>query len=245
MNYTWIIVGQNCQDYVKPCLDSVLSQRVPEGCEVFIVCIDDCSDDNTSGKAQLVFAGSAYGRGHANIRLTEHVGAARARYEAMRIFQDIDVFLLLDLDDYLAGDGVLERVHAEYEKGAQATFGNWRFHEEQDAWPWQPLTPHEIASGAFRSMPFACPPLRTFRADVALQVTPAELRDDNGNWLRCCTDVALSWAVLDRVDAERVAYIQDEIYVYRGFHENVTRKRYRREKREVMEMLRRRKGVRV
>jgi glycosyltransferase involved in cell wall biosynthesis len=76
--YQFIVVGWNCQQYVKICVDSILSQKIKN---FNIHLLDDKSTDNTY-KELLKY------KTHPNVFIyqnSENMGAAYSRYKLLTI----------------------------------------------------------------------------------------------------------------------------------------------------------------
>jgi hypothetical protein len=83
-----------------------------------------------------------------------------------------------------------------------------------------------VAAQAYRRCAFQAGPLRTFRRALADAIEPRHLQDAAGEWLRCGTDVALMWALLEQCPPERVRHIRDVLYCYSWRRPTGTRERY-------------------
>ena len=93
-----IIPAYNVEDYIKDCLDSVLSQKLKE---YEIIIVNDGSTDNTQGIVEL------YIRNHTTIDIkclyAEHRGPANARNIAMDIAKG-KYISFIDADDRLSAN---------------------------------------------------------------------------------------------------------------------------------------------
>lgn len=226
MTYWFIITGYNCVAYYNQCIESVLAQPG----DVRIIVIDDNSDDGTR-----IGLFTTYLK-HARVSVSyTHMnrGAAHARYMAMQIAKyegasTDDVFCLLDMDDFLPDASVTKHLDQEYGTGAEATYGRYTFLEDRPPWPQEPYDETVLQNRSFRHATWRAWPLRTFKVKYGLRVTPDMLKEPGGDWLKACTDVALMLPILEMVPPGKLHYINHPMYVYRGFHDNVSRKRFGR-----------------
>src|SRR5690606_32369447 len=106
------------------------------------------------------------------------------------------------------------------------TIGNWH---DQDGKinPQRFYTPDEINNQAVRSVElFNATALRTFRRKLYDAVHPEDLKDQDGNWLETCTDVAIMYPLLDQCWSDEVEFIEQPIYRYTRRHSRGTLARF-------------------
>jgi len=205
--YHFIVCGWNCEPYAAECLDSILAQRLPHGARLRIVVVNDGSEDATT-RILLPYNERREVR---VFTLRPNRGAAYSRFLAMQWAgaKPEDVFVFLDLDDYLAHRAALKAVHASYEAGAEVTYCSAFVAADGRYFAPETYETHEDV----RRQRFMAWPLRTCLARLALDI-PAQDFKMEGEWLRKNTDVALMLGVMERADPAAIARIDDVLYVY-------------------------------
>ena len=68
--------------------------------------------------------------------------------------------------------------------------------------------------------------LRTFKRKLYNAIQEKDLKDQNGQWLEVCTDVALMYPLIDQCWANEIEFIEEPIYRYTRSHGNGTLARY-------------------
>jgi len=122
-----------------------------------------------------------------------------------------DVVCLLDGDDWYKDKYALEPVRSAY----------------QSSNVWLTHGCYEKISGAPRSnngqyrtnLPVRVDRwkgshLKTFRAGLFKRIPRSALRDEKGNWLTVCSDMAIMFPMLEMAGIDRVRFIQKKIYCY-------------------------------
>lgn len=227
VHFELIVPGWRCAPQVRPCWDSIASQR-GGGYSWRAHFYDDNSADGETWRAIQSLPEDArlvrrLGR--------DNLGAAHARYQMILDVADPEaVCVLLDMDDQLE-PGALARVAAEYRTKPDTwlTYGSWKpdRHEGMAQARAQRCYPPAVAAArSYRGREFLCGPLRTFRRHLADAVEPRHLQDAEGGWLPCATDVALMVALLEQCPPERVRWIRDVLYRYTWRRGTGTVRRY-------------------
>ncbi len=151
-------------------------------------------------------------------------GSLEQIYDTIVGLDPSTIVLSLDGDDWLAHDGVVERVLREYKIGAWMTWGSyavWRDHEITPC----PADVGDVADRrACRRLPWFASHLKTFRAGLFQQIALANLRHtpaphrggqqlQEWEWVTECTDLAIMWPMLEMA-AERGRFIPEVLYIY-------------------------------
>lgn len=227
IHFALIVPGWNCARLARRCWRSILGQR-PGHFTWEAHLFDDGSDDGTWDVLRSLDPDP---RLHC-YRGQDNRGAAYARHFLIRGVEGADtVCALLDLDDQLEPHA-LQRVSAEYLANPDTwlTYGSWRadrVHGYAQAAHQGPYPREIIEARSYRDHSFRAAPLRTFRRHLADAVEPRHLAGADGDWVRCCTDVALMWALLEQCSApKRIRYISEPIYRYTWRRETGTVMRY-------------------
>jgi len=231
----FIVTGYNCEKYVNKCVNSILSQRYKD---FRLIIVDDGSTDQT---AQLI-------KGYQSVykitvaRSDKNMGAAHSRFMGLELarhmkIEDEDIIILVDMDDYLIGTHVLDRILQEYENGADCTFGSFT-----SASGWEPKGWYDdevLRSRYFRGKGWLFFPLRTFKYKLCKHLTEDWFKWPGGEWIRICTDVALISPIVERCEYGKIHHIPDMLYFYNNRTGNNAGVRYFGKRKETMRYLRR------
>ena len=235
LNFALIINGWNCEDEVEECINSVYTQ-IPDYFVMKVYVIDDGSTDNTyevllrlQGKYEFQL-----------FRNLTNKGAAYSRWQLIKKVEDQDsIVVLLDLDDKLKSYAL--RVVAEkYRDNPDCflTYGNW----EDQYGEKNPLSFYSKKikkEKAYRTEPhFKCGHLRTFRRSLAENLNDADFKDQDGRWLKYCTDVALMLPLLELCNPKNIIEIQEVVYIYKRNRSTSTLKRFgKSNKNEILQQI--------
>jgi glycosyltransferase involved in cell wall biosynthesis len=212
VDFLIIATGYNCQDNVKRCFDSVMSQDYEHFTAVFI---DDGSTDNTG--RELMEAKYAHNKVYRFI-YQDNQGAAYRRWQALKypaFFDDEQVVVLLGLDDELLA-GALTRIAKEYESGAWVTYGNWKYPHGGGLPKDFPLEfPDEVhADRSYRQHRYRSTAPNTFKKFLFDQLDESEFKY-NDQWIKATTESNLMISCLEMSGKEHIAVIKEPIYLYR------------------------------
>ncbi len=223
LRFAIIVAGWNCADRVEPCLASI-ERQTPGDYVIEIHAYDDASEDGTwdrlsncAGRLRMrLFRGAA------------NLGPAFARDFLIRQVEDPDaICVLLDMDDALLPGALatLERVYRE-NPDCRMTYGNWiNQHGSANAEGFYSAA--EIDARAYRRQDvFRFTHLRSFHRRLYDRVSPAHLQDENGDWLRYCSDVGLLLPIADQCGSENIVAIEEPIYLYNQHRPDGTQKRF-------------------
>lgn len=190
------------------CIESIKTQPGEWRC----VLVDDGSTDGTTEiLEQACLKDSRFGM----LRSDTNLGAAHSRWLGIEHggIEAHEVVVCVDMDDYLAPRVVTPILEREYADGADVTLGRFRFHRLGAGWSQPAYDAETIRERAYRRVGWRAWPVRTFRARFAQGIDPSYFKDRNGEWVRCCTDLAIMFCVLER--ATDVRMLQHVLYVYR------------------------------
>ncbi len=147
---------------------------------------------------------------------------------------DEDVIVHLDGDDWLAHSTVLETVNQHYKQGdVWLTYGNCHRLEGGEYTPMQMYAlsneavteaygfyrpfqayPDEVVEQRdFRQYPWCGLHLRTFKYKLLKQVDPQDFLDDQGEYFKLATDMAVMIPMLEMAQ-HRIRYISEVLYIY-------------------------------
>ena len=200
--YVFVVCGRNtAHGRFKRCVQSMVEQRGPEWGAVVI---DDASANGLADHAEVLLAD--YKDRVTLIRNERRRGGLYNTWNAVtRVCVDPEtVVLTLDADDALAGSGVLERVRAEYEDGADATVGSMLRLDKEASYPVNFESPRRRDSNVWQH-------LRTFKKRLFDAIDVEDLKAD-GKWIDIATDWAFMVPIIEMSSSPR--HIPDKLYVY-------------------------------
>jgi glycosyltransferase involved in cell wall biosynthesis len=236
IHFALIVTGWNCEKLADACLASIMGQ-IPGGYTLSIQVYEDGSDDGTwrvvERKSNVLNLRAVRGE--------RNMGPAFARDRLLRqVANGDDICVLVDMDDELLPHALrdLENIYRA-NPDCWMTYGNWvnqngRINDEGV------YSAAEIDSRAYRALDvFRFTHLRSFRRFLYDRVDEAHLKDEEGEWLRYCSDVGLMLPIADQCASRNVVALQHPVYRYRQYQATGTQKRFGGDrKREVFRYLR-------
>jgi len=223
MNFLIVVTGWNCQQYVKPCYDSLLRQTYGNFTAVFI---SDGSTDNTAAEIRQHVQDKRFIiESH-----PDNTGAAKRRYDVIhRYGKPTDIVLLLGMDDELLPN-CLERVKQEYDRGMYMTYGNWinqkgeglpktfRLHFDDETHR------HRL----YRKVEYRSTAPNTFYKFLFDLIPESDFKI-KGKWIDSTTESETMFSCLEMCGRERIGVILEKIYLYNQNLPNGTLKRQGKE----------------
>jgi hypothetical protein len=207
-----VVVGRNCAQWVNRCLESLHKQYdVP--LEVFVV--DDASDD---GQTPSAVAGLCEDYGFGYQLNHDRLGAMANQWHAWHAMgpEGDDIVVWVDLDDRLNSRHALSIVRSCYLRGALVTYGSYLtdpFDEKCPAVRLYPEDAYDDLRGFVRRHGFWFNHLRTVSWKILRHLDELDCRDNDGEWWTTGCDAAVMLPALEMAGPNRVAMIQDPLYV--------------------------------
>lgn len=208
-----IATGFNCKKYALKCIKSVQAQTYKNFTAVFI---SDGSTDGTLDRDSLKSVNDE--------RLTvciypQNEGAAKRRWNAIKMFcyDEETVVILLGLDDELFPN-CLERLAMAYKTGVWMSYGNWRDQHRQ-------MLPKDFklyfdeethANRDYRKVKYRSTAPNSFKRFLFDQLKEEDFQID-GKWIDTTTESPLMFACLEMCGKEKIAVIEEPIYLYNQF----------------------------
>jgi len=207
MNFYILASGYNCESYARACYESIDNQSYTN---FIAVLIDDGSTDETIE----VLKSCSFDDRIVVSRFDDNVGRCKRIYDVIKNnkISDEDVIICLGMDDRLT-PVALEKIKEQYDTGAWFTYGNWqdqfgRVNKIKDI-------PLEVSiDRSYRRSAWITTAPQTFKKFLFNAVTEKDLQYANGKWLETCTDLALTFPLLEQCPIERIHKISDPIYIY-------------------------------
>lgn len=181
-----IICGYKCEKYISRCLMSIEIQTF-KNYDKFIL-ID--SDPNRKYLVRQTIIG----------------------IESCNSNPD-DVIVLIDGDDFLCDEMALEIIDSEYRKNPSLllTYGSYvNLSSNKSGKFCKPYLREEN----FRTTQWRGSHLKTFKYRLWQKLSPDELKDDKGEYFKCCADRAIMIPLMEIAGYDRIKHIPTILYCY-------------------------------
>ena len=200
MEISFIQPGRNNLKYLKWSYDSI---RKNQGNYIVEICVaDDASTDGTYDLVTSYIKSNGYDNKCTVIRKDNNTKQAHSRYIAYNMCDPNEICCMLDGDDALCDDDMLlYKINDEYKKhNLLVGYGQFFYMENINKIGrlsgHQEYTKDEINNNSYRDK-WVTQHLRTCEARL-LQTIPENYLKYKGEWLKCCTDLAEMWWVLEK-----------------------------------------------
>lgn len=193
----------NAEKYIGKCLESLQMQKFKDF-KVYL--IDDMSTDNSVSKIEKLIDG--------DIRFEliinqEKKFKLRNLDELIRTFDDDDVVIELDGDDWLYLPTVLEEIDKTYQDSSVwITNGSFMYSNGSRGFSAK-CSPLTIRKDAFRFSH-----LRTWKAFLWKSIPIENLKETNGEYFKSGADVAYTFPLLELAGEKHYKFISSVLYVY-------------------------------
>lgn len=193
----------NGEKYIKNCIRSLLIQT-DQNFEVYI--IDDLSTDNTVSIIQSLVGDDP--RFHLIVN-TEKKFRLRNMDEVISNFDNDDIVIELDGDDYLSTTDVVSDIREVYRDGkVWVTNGSSQYLDGS-------LGPsRKCNTDTIREDGFFFSHLRTFRSFLWKKIPKSYFLDDDGKYFKSAADVAYGLCLLEMAGNERYMFLPKIYYIY-------------------------------
>uniref|UniRef100_A0A6C0ESM2 Glycosyltransferase 2-like domain-containing protein n=1 Tax=viral metagenome TaxID=1070528 RepID=A0A6C0ESM2_9ZZZZ len=211
-SFVFIIPSYNNASYYKKNLESVFIQRYPFW---RIIYIDDSSTDDTYNLVSKYIIEKNFQNKVTLIKNKQNMKQAYSRYIGYNMCQDDEICCMLDGDDWLFDENVLIKLNEIYKReNLLVSYGNFYYFQENkitNLSGFQEYTKEEIKQNKYRHK-WISQHLRTCEASLLKTIPKSYLKYEN-EWLKCSTDIAEMWWVLE-ISQGRHANVQFPTYVY-------------------------------
>lgn len=196
-SFVFIISSFNNAPYYKQNLDSILNQTYKMW---RIIYVDDCSTDNNYELVDEYIKSNNLKDKFILIKNKQNMKQSYSRFIAYEYCDDDEVICFLDGDDWLYDNNVLHKINEEYQNDIKLTYGSYyKFENNQMTKFVESIrySDNTIKLQSYRQMKgWVGIPLRTGYAYLYKSIPESYLKDENGNWMSSCTDVAeFLWAI--------------------------------------------------
>lgn len=197
----------NASEYIEKCVNSIVKQSFKDF-KVFM--IDDVSSDDTKNK--LLNATSGDERFNL-IFNTEKKGKLRNMDELImneELFDDEDIIIELDGDDWFFNEKVLEKINNEYETNKKLWLTNGSFIYSDNRFGFS----SKVNPNTIRKDVFTFSHLRTWKCHLWRNIDEDSFMDEEGNYFMSAPDVAYSLPLVELAGEKHYKFIPDILYVY-------------------------------
>jgi len=214
----FIIPTYNSGGSLIRCLKSIRDQDEQDWRAIVI---DDASTDDSLEHASQFFVADE------RIELItnpKNLGACYSRYRGIHHISQHpdDICFLLDGDDWLLGSRALGIIKEAYKNGAEATHGSYVAIDGST-----PKHGHYSVdvqkAQSYRSVKWKVQPPRTFKYKYFRYLPTSQFRDEQGDWIKACTDLAIMFPVLEQIPFPGFHFIPETIYRYDNELRNLKR----------------------
>ena len=199
----FVVCVWNAEKYIKNNIRTLKSQKDTDF-RVYI--IDDISTDNTVSIIKSLIDGDNRFTLTVN---TEKKFKLKNLDELIQTFDDEDIVIELDGDDFLLNSDVVGDIRKIYsDKKTWLTNGSFMYSNGDPGFS-QKCNPETVRRDAFRFSH-----LRTWKTFLWKSIPKNYLRDDNGDYFKSAADVAYTFSLLELAGEENYRFLPDLYYVY-------------------------------
>jgi glycosyltransferase involved in cell wall biosynthesis len=204
MSYFFIIVpAYNAGKWIGKCLTSIDRQDYPKD-HLKIIMIDDCSKDNTWDIMQLFPFHKIRNEIHIGSVIQNMIKAIELGKPGME-----DIMMVIDGDDWLAGNSVLSYLNEVYKEYVWFTYGQYETWDQKYKDFCKPI----LNTDTYRKDEiWTIGQLRTWKTWLWDLVWKDDLQRD-GKYLTCAGDRAFSYPMIEMA-GKHIRFIEKVLYIY-------------------------------
>jgi glycosyltransferase involved in cell wall biosynthesis len=199
----FVVCVWNAEKYIKNCIRTLKSQKDSDF-EVYI--IDDMSTDNSVEVCKSLISEDTRFKLIVN---TEKKFKLKNLDELILTFDDEDIVIELDGDDFLLNSDVVGDIRKTYSDGnIWLTNGSFMYSNGESGFSME-CNPNTVRKDAFRFSH-----LRTWKTFLWNAIPKDYLRDDDGEYFKSAADVAYTFSLLELAGEENYRFLSNLYYVY-------------------------------
>lgn len=209
-----VTASYNNIDFVDKYLESVFSQKFDDNKFTFrVIYYDDCSTDGTGEAIEAYKKNFNLGDKFCIIRNSVRVGAHENIYNAVNSCDDDEIVLIVDGDDWLAGDDVLEILNRVYsDPDVWITYGQYRKYPNGKIGICEEIPEAVIKNNSFRKYKWVSSHLRTFYAWLYKHIKVEDLKY-KGKFIPFGGDLAIMFPMLEMA-GKHSKFVPEVLYTY-------------------------------
>lgn len=199
----FVVCVWNAEKYIKNCIKTLKSQS-DKDFKVFI--IDDVSTDNTVEITKSLIDND----NRFNLVInSEKKFKLKNLDELITTFNDEDIVIELDGDDFLLSTDVVSNIRDIYSDGqVWLTNGSFMYTNGNSGFS-SKCNPDTVRKDVFRFSH-----LRTWKTFLWKSIPKNYLKDDNGEYFKSAADVAYTFSLLELAGEENYRFLPKLYYVY-------------------------------
>lgn len=199
----FVVCVWNAEKYIKNCIRTLKSQK---DTDFKVYLIDDMSTDTTVDVIKsLIQEDERFDL----IVNEEKKFKLKNLDELITTFDDEDIVIELDGDDFLLNSNVVGDIRRVYsDKKVWLTNGSFMYTNGDPGFS-QKCNPNTV-----RKDPFRFSHLRTWKSFLWKSIPKNYLRDDNGEYFKSAADVAYTFSLLELAGEENYRFLPELYYVY-------------------------------
>jgi len=197
----------NASNYIQKCIESIKIQTFKDF-KVFLV--DDMSTDNTISLVEKMIEGDSR---FVLIKNTEKKFKLRNFDELImdeNLFDDDDVIIELDGDDWFYDENVLKLIDEKYNTNKNLWLTNGSFVYSDGRFGFS----SKVNYKTIRSDVFTFSHLRTWKVHLWRSIEEQSFLDENGNYFESAPDVAYSLPMIEMSGYKHYEFIPNILLVY-------------------------------
>lgn len=195
----------NAESYISNCIKT-LKNQLDKDFEVYL--IDDMSNDNSVSVIKPLISDDSRFKLIIN---TEKKFKLKNLDDLISSFDDEDIVVELDGDDFLLGNGVIGDIRKMYEdKNVWLTNGSFMYSNGSNGFS-SKVNPDNV-----RSSVFTFSHLRTWKSFLWKAIPKDYFKDDDDSYFKSAADVAYTIPLLELSGAEHYRFNPKILYVYNG-----------------------------
>jgi glycosyltransferase involved in cell wall biosynthesis len=199
----FVVCVWNAEKYIKNCIKTLKSQS-DKDFKVFI--IDDISTDNT---VEIIKSLIVDDNRFNLIVNSEKKFKLKNLDELITTFDDEDIVIELDGDDFLLNTDVVSDIRTIYSDGqVWLTNGSFMYTNGNSGFS-SKCNPDTVRKDVFRFSH-----LRTWKTFLWKSIPKNYLKDDNGEYFKSAADVAYTFSLLELAGEENYRFLPKLYYVY-------------------------------
>jgi glycosyltransferase involved in cell wall biosynthesis len=197
----------NVENYIEKCLKSVMSQNL-NNFKMYL--IDDVSTDTTVDKINSLIEGD---NRFILIQNSEKKFKLKNLDDLLmneNLFDDEDIIIELDGDDWLENDNVLSLINGKYNNNKNLWITNGSFVYSDGRFGFS----SKVNTDTVRTDTFLFSHLRTWKVHLWRNIEQKSFLDENGEYFKSAGDAAYSFPMVEMAGEKHYEYIPNILYVY-------------------------------
>jgi glycosyltransferase involved in cell wall biosynthesis len=222
-NFIVLVTVHNSVQWIQKCLDSAISQDYKNH---RLLIIDDHSTDGTwdiVSKYDACLVRNDKNMFHSLINMVTGLKAF--------FFNPEDIIVCLDGDDWFADNTVLSYLNQVYQEDVWLTYGQFEPLSKGYSNFCRPIsraiqyghnnkeTVKNLNSRTYRAGgAWTTSHLKTFKKKAWDLINENDFKDENGEWLITCGDLAMMYPIIEMAGDNRIRFIDKILYIYNDFN---------------------------